>query len=120
MILRFFLVFPFASIRVIRGQSATGSPESQIAGSSAWQIGFICFATCLILLEIIRGWRLGVMRQAMRALAMALAYAAAYFGADLLVPSLRSFLKMPDLIVSAVGGALLAVAVYGVVSSLGT
>ena len=60
------------------------------------------------------------MRQLMRVAAVVAGYAAAYFGGDLLVPLLRSSLKMPDMIISALGGAILAVVAYGIVASLGT
>ena len=102
--------------------SAIPNTQSEIgaAGSSLWQTVFISFAIVLILLEIIRGWRLGIMRQLVRVVAVVAGYAAAYFGGDLLVPFLRSSLKMPDVIISALGGAILAVTVYGIIASLGT
>jgi hypothetical protein len=100
--------------------SAFPSPPSEIAGSPVWQMVFISFAIVLILFEVIRGWRLGIMRQLMRVAAVAAGYAAAYFGGDLLVPLLRSALKMPDIVISVLGGAILAVAAYGIISSLGT
>jgi hypothetical protein len=100
--------------------SAIQNPQSEIAGSSVWQAVFISFAIVLILFEIIRGWRLGIMRQLMRVAAVVAGYAAAYFGGAILVPLLRSALKMPDIVISALGGAILAVIVYGVIASLGT
>jgi hypothetical protein len=102
--------------------SAIRNPQSEIgtAGSSVWQMVFISFAIVLILFEIIRGWRLGIMRQLMRVVAVAAGYAAAYFGGDLLVPLLRSSVKMPDIVISGLAGAILAVAVYGIIASLGT
>lgn len=112
---------PLGPELVAVGQSAIGGPQSEItAGSPAWQLVFLSFAACLTLFEIIRGWRLGVMRQLMRAVAVLAAYAAAYFGGSLLVPYLRSWLQVPDLVISGLGGAILAVAVYGILSSLGT
>jgi uncharacterized membrane protein required for colicin V production len=100
--------------------SAIQNQPSEIAGSSLWQTVFISFAIVLILFEVIRGWRLGIMRQLMRVAAVVAGYAAAYFGGDLLVPLLRSSLKMPDMVISVLGGAILAVAAYGIISSLGT
>ena len=90
------------------------------AGSPVWQTVFISFAIVLILFEVIRGWRLGIMRQLMRVAAVVAAYAAAIFAGNLLVPPLRSFLKMPDIVVSAVAGAVLAFVVYAIIASLGT
>jgi colicin V production protein len=100
--------------------SAIQNPQSEIAGSPVWQTVFISFAIVLILFEIIRGWRLGIMRQLARVAAVVAGYAAGYFGGDILVPLLRSSLKMPDVIISAIGGAILAVTVYGIIASLGT
>jgi len=102
--------------------SAIQNPQSEIGteGSALWQTVFVSFAIVLILLEIIRGWRLGIMRQLMRVAAVIAGYAAAYFGGDLLVPFLRSWARMPDIAISAVAGAILAVAVYGIIASLGT
>jgi Colicin V production protein len=122
--------FPVSAIRNPKSEisimplilSAIRDPQSEIvsAGSPLWQTVFISFAIILILLEIIRGWRLGIMRQLMRLVAVVAAYAAAYFGGDLVVPLLRSSLKMPDMVISALGGVILAVAVYGAIASLGT
>ena len=84
-----------------------------------WQTIFLSFAVVLILFEMVRGWRLGIMRQLMRVAAVVAGYAAAYFGGDLLVPILRSSLKMPDLVISVLAGAILAVIVYGVIATLG-
>ena len=101
--------------------SAIRNPQSAIgtSGSSTWQIVILSLAICLLLFEILRGWRLGIMRQLMRVAAVVAGYATAYFGGNLLVPLLRSSLKMPDIVISALGGAILAVAVYGIISALG-
>jgi hypothetical protein len=90
------------------------------AGSPVWQTVFLSFAIVLLLLEFVRGWRLGIMRQLMRGAAIIAAYAAGYFGGGLMVPLLRPILKWPDFVVSMIGGALLALVVYGVIASLGS
>ena len=90
------------------------------SGSTLWQTVFVSFAVVLLLFEIIRGYRLGLPRQLMRGVAVIAAYAAAYFGGNLILPLLRPVLKWPDFIVSMIGGALLAIVVYGVIASLGT
>ena len=100
--------------------SAIQNPQAEIAGSAVWQTVFLSFAVVLILFEVIRGWRLGLMRQLMRVVAVVAAYAAFYFGGGLLVPLLRSSLKMPDIVISVIAGVILAVVVYGVIASLGT
>lgn len=90
------------------------------AGSTLWQTIFVSFAIVLLLFEIVRGYRLGLPRQLMRGAAVIAAYAAAYFGGNLMLPLLRPILKWPDFIVSMIGGALLAIVVYGVIASLGS
>ena len=45
------------------------------SGSSFWQIILLSAAIVLILFEVIRGWRLGLMRQLTRAVAIVAAYA---------------------------------------------
>src|ERR1044071_7666005 len=90
------------------------------SGSTLWQTVFVSFAVVLLLFEIIRGYRLGLPRQLMRGAAVIAAYAAAYFGGSLILPLLRPILKWPDFIVSMIGGALLAIIVYGVIASLGS
>jgi hypothetical protein len=94
--------------------------QAPTAGSSLWQTVFVCVAAVVLLLEIIRGYRLGLPRQLMRGAAVIAAYAAGYFGGDLLLPLLRPILHWPDFILSMLGGALLALIVYGVIGSLGT
>jgi uncharacterized membrane protein required for colicin V production len=97
------------------------TPESQPTGGSLlWQGVFVSFAVVLVLFEVVRGWRLGLLRQLMRLAALVVAYAVAFFGGRLLVPITRPFLKMPDFVLSALGGATLALVAYAVVSSMGT
>jgi membrane protein required for colicin V production len=95
-------------------------PLQQTVGSPLWQLVFISFAVVLILFEIVRGWRLGLMRQIMRVIAIVAAYAAAYFGGQLLVPITRPLLRIPDVVLSILCGALLALIVYFVITSVGT
>ena len=96
-------------------------PEPETAaGSPLWQAIFVSFAIVLILFEVVRGWRLGLPRQLVRVAGLAVAYAAAFLGGKLIVPLARPFLKLPDIILSALGGAVLALVVYGLVVSIGT
>lgn len=90
------------------------------SGSTLWQTIFVCFAVALLLIEIIRGWRLGLPRQLMRAAAVIAAYVAGYFGGALMLPLLRPILNWPDFVISMIGAALLALVVYGVIASLGS
>jgi membrane protein required for colicin V production len=95
-------------------------PELQaVAGSPLWQAIFISFAVVLILFEVVRGWRLGLIRQLVRVAALGAAYAAAIFGGRLLLPIARPFLKMPDIVLSILGGAVLAFVIYALVTSMG-
>jgi uncharacterized membrane protein required for colicin V production len=89
------------------------------AGSSLWQMIFVSFALVLILFEVVRGWRLGVVRQLVRLFALVAAYAAAFLGGRMLLPLLRPFLRAPDLFISIFAGAILALVVYAVITALG-
>jgi hypothetical protein len=90
-----------------------------VAGSTLWQVVFISFAVILILFEVVRGWRLGLMRQIMRLVALSAAYAAALLGGSLFVPVARSFFKMPDPVLSVLCGAIVTFAAYALVSGVG-
>jgi len=102
-------------------QSAVDSRHSAIslAGSPLWQVVFISFGIILILFEVVRGWRLGLMRQVVRLVALGAAYAAAWLGGSWFTPLARSFLKLPDPVLSILCGAMLAFAVYALVSGVG-
>src|SRR5438045_1529643 len=81
-------------------------------GVQRWQAVFISFGVILVLFEMVRGWRLGLLRQLVRVAALAAAYAAAFYGGRLVVPLARPFLKMPDIVLSILGGAALALVIY--------
>lgn len=95
------------------------SAISSVAGSPLWQVVFISFGVILILFEVLRGWRLGLMRQIMRLIAIGVAYGAALLGGAWLVPAVRPFFKMPDPILSILCGAVLAIAAYTLISGIG-
>jgi hypothetical protein len=91
-----------------------------VSGSPLWQVVFISFAVILILFETVRGWRLGLMRQIARLVALGAAYPAGFLGGgSLLVPVARPFFKMPDAMLSLLCGAALALVTYAVVSGVG-
>lgn len=90
------------------------------AGSPLWQTVFVSFAAAFILLEVLRGWRLGLPRQLVRLAAVIGAYATAYFGGRAAAPYLRDTIKAPDLILSSIAGAVLALLVYVTVTGIGT
>lgn len=91
-----------------------------VSGSPLWQAIFVSFAVVLMLFQIMRGWRLGLPRQLVRIGAIVAAYSAAIFCGNLLVPWLRPLVKLPDFVVSALGGAILALIVYAIVNTIGT
>jgi membrane protein required for colicin V production len=96
------------------------NPELRaVAGSPLWQAVFISFAVVLILFEVVRGWWLGLLRQLVRVAALVAAYAAAVFGGRLLVPIARPFLKIPDIVLSILAGAVLALVIYAFGTSMG-
>ena len=88
-------------------------------GWSLWQLVFASFALILIAFELVRGWRLGVVRQLVRLLAVAAAYASALFAGRALLPVLHPFFRLPDFFLSLAAGAILALIVYGVINALG-
>jgi hypothetical protein len=79
--------------------------------------GFALFlgAAALVGFMTLRGWRLGVVRQVVSIVALALAYLAAWFGGHYLIPVLRP-LGFPDRILTWIGSAVLALVVYGGIS----
>ena len=80
---------------------------------------FVSFALLLILLEVLRGWRLGVARQLARLAALIAAYFAAFFGGKFALPIVRPFFKMPDALLSILAGAVLALMIYAIIHGLG-
>ena len=59
------------------------------------------------------------MRQLVRVFAVVAAYLCAIFGGRILLPLLRPFLKVPDILISLVAGAILAFIVYFAISTIG-
>lgn len=96
------------------------TPDARaVAGSPLWQMVFVSFGVVLILFEVVRGWRLGLMRQITRLIALGVAYAAAFFGGKLLVPIARSLITIPDAVLSVLCGTFLAFAAYILVNGVG-
>ncbi len=103
------------------GQVSTvrSPPPEVVSGSSLWQTVFVTFAVILMLFQIVRGWQLGLPRQLVRIGALVAAYSAGIFGGSLLAPWLRPLIKMPDFVISALGGAILALLTYAVINAIG-
>jgi hypothetical protein len=96
------------------------TPELQtVSGSPLWQAVFISFAIVLVLFEVVRGWRLGLFGQLVRIAALVVAYGTAVLCGRMLVPIARPFLKMPDIVLSILTGAVLALVVYALVTGIG-
>jgi uncharacterized membrane protein required for colicin V production len=97
------------------------NPQLQeAAGSPVWQLVFVSIALLLVLYEILRGWRRGGARQLARLGALVAAYFAGFFGGKFVLPFLRPLVKMPDAVLTILAGALLGVAVYALISGLGS
>jgi Colicin V production protein len=96
----------------------TTSPPVVDSGSG-WQLVFVSLASVIILLEIIHGWRLGLVRQLVRVIAIVVAYSCAFFAARATVPLMRSFFKLPDPILAVLGGAILAAILFAAINLTG-
>ncbi|HEV3410026.1 MAG TPA: CvpA family protein [Chthoniobacterales bacterium] len=90
-----------------------------VSGSPLWQTVFVSFALLLLLLQVLRGWQLGLPRQLVRVVALVAAYSTALFGGKAALPFLRPLLQVPDFILSALGGAILAMIVYSLINTIG-
>lgn len=90
-----------------------------VSGSPLWQTVFVSFAVLLLLLQVLRGWRLGLPRQLVRLGALILAYSTALYGGRALLPWLRPMLKVPDFVITAFGGAMLAMILYSLINTVG-
>lgn len=75
------------------------------------QIVFLSFAGVIILYQVIKGWRLGLVRQIVRFGALAAAYIAAFWGCGTAALFLKP-LGYPDFILQCLGGLVLGTAVY--------
>ena len=86
--------------------AAITNPQPAAPSGSNWQIVFVSLAVVILLLEVIHGWRLGLIRQLVRVIAIIVAYSCGFFAAGATVPLLRPHLKLPDPILAAVGGTI--------------
>jgi len=99
--------------------AAIASSQPATVAEPGWQYVFISLAVVIILLEIIHGWRLGLVRQLVRVIAIIVAYSCAFFGARATVPIMRSFFKLPDPILAVVGGAIMATILFVAINLTG-
>jgi len=82
------------------------------------QIIFLSVAALLLLIQTVKGWRLGFVRQLVRFGALAASYVSAFLFGGLAVPFLRP-LGYPDFILQGLGGAGIALGVYLFISVIG-
>jgi hypothetical protein len=75
------------------------------------QMVFLLIGVVLVSLFAIRGWRLGLIRQLLSIIALAIAYAVAYFGGKYLIPILRP-IGFADQLLAVIGGLIIGVVVY--------
>jgi Colicin V production protein len=99
--------------------SAIANPQSAAVAAPGWQFVFMSLAIVVLLLEIIHGWRLGLVRQLVRVIAIVVAYSCAFFAAQATVPFMHSFFKLPDPILAVLGGAILAAILFAAVNLIG-
>jgi uncharacterized membrane protein required for colicin V production len=99
--------------------AAITNPSPATTSGSNWQLVFISLALVILLLEIIHGWRLGLIRQLVRVIAIVVAYWCGFFAANATVPLLRPHLKLPDPILAVVGGAILAFILFAAINLIG-
>lgn len=76
---------------------------------------FAVGAITLVILMAYRGWRLGLVRQALSIVALAVAYAAGWFLGGYLIPVLRP-LGYPDRVLTLFGAVLVGIVVYAVLT----
>ena len=99
--------------------AAITNPQPAATSGSNWQIVFVSLAVVILLLEVIHGWRLGLIRQLVRVIAIIVAYSCGFFAAGATVPLLRPHLKLPDPILAAVGGTILAFILFAAINLIG-
>ena len=99
--------------------AAITNPHPAATSTSTWQLVFVSLAVVILLLEIVHGWRLGLIRQLVRVIAIIVAYACGFFAANATIPIMRSYLKLPDPILAILGGAILAFILFAVINLIG-
>jgi len=83
-----------------------------------FQLLFLCGSGLLVLVQSIRGWRLGVARQLANLLALMAAYGAAIASGRMAMPVLHP-LGYPDLLVSVIAGSVVGGVVYLALTAIG-
>jgi uncharacterized membrane protein required for colicin V production len=78
----------------------------------SWQMLFYAGAVLLVLFKMWHGWRLGVVRQTAALLTIVAAYVAGFLGGRAAAPILRTWLPYPELVLSIIGGLIIAGSVF--------
>lgn len=99
--------------------SAIANPQLAAMAAPGWQFVFLSLAIVVLLLEIIHGWRLGLVRQLVRVVAIVVAYSCAFFAGRTMVPLMHSFFNLPDPILAVLGGAILAALLFAAINLIG-
>src|SRR5213595_1146395 len=99
--------------------SAIANPQPATMAAPGGQFAFVSLAIVVLLLEIIHGWRLGLIRQLVRVIAIVVAYSCAFFAARATVPLMHSFFNLPDPILAVLGGAILAAILFAAINLIG-
>src|SRR5947207_5369353 len=99
--------------------SAIANLQPATVAAAGWQLVFVSLAIVILLLEIIHGWRLGLVRQLVRVIAIVVAYSCAFFAARATVPLMHSFFKLPDPILAILRGAIVAAILFAVINLTG-
>src|SRR5207253_4240143 len=99
--------------------SAIANPQPVAAAAPGWQFVFVSLAIVVILLEIVHGWRLGLVRQLVRVIAIIVAYSCGFFAARATVPLMRSYFRLPDPILALLGGAILGAILFAAINLAG-
>src|SRR5689334_25407420 len=108
-----------ARIQISSVLAVVANPQPDSGGAWNWQLVFVSLAVVILLLEIIHGWRLGLIRQLVRVIAIVVAYGCGFFAANATIPIMRSCLKLPDPILAILGGAILAFVLFAVINLIG-
>jgi hypothetical protein len=84
-----------------------------------FQLLFLCGSGLLMLVQSVRGWRTGVVRQLVNLVALVLAYGVAIISGRLMTPVIHR-LGYPDLLLSVTAGSLIGWIVYCVLKKVGS
>src|SRR5436853_7707626 len=100
--------------------AAIANPQPSAPSSSTWQLVFVSLSAVILLLEIIHGWRLGLIRQLVRMIAIIVAYSCGFFASHAIIAVMRSFVTAPDPALATLGGATLGALLFAAINVVGS